>query len=280
MNGRFMFALFLSASMPVCVQAQFLQENPVSSYTGTGAFHPSHADPFSFVLQPAALARAGNLSAGISGERGYGLKELSHYRFVATVPVASGGFGLQGAFSGFPGYSENMFSLGYGRMAGEKLSLGLNFSYQQMRVPGYGAAGILGAEAGVLIQLTKELYSGVRVKNPMAGHYGKDRQEKMPALYAAGFGYAPSSLFYISTEFRKTDKQPVNIALALQYRPLPVVLLRAGMETATSVFQAGAGFQLKQCRLDLFSSFHPQLGITPGLQVLFHFKNKIHEKEQ
>lgn len=279
MNGRLLLALCISASLPVGIQAQFLQEQPVPAYGGTGAFHPGHTDPFSFVLQPAALARVKSVAAGVSGGRGYGLKEFSQYSIVATLPAGLGTAGLQTAFGGFTGYSENVFSLGYGRMAGEKLSVGMNFCYQQLRIPGYGAAGAMGAEAGLLLQLTKEFYSGIRVKNPVAGRYGKDRQERMPSLYAAGFGYAPSAFFYVSTEFRKTAGQPVNIAVNFQYRPLAILLLRGGMETAASVYWAGAGFVLKKCRLDLFTTVHPQLGLTPGLQVLFHFKTKEHATE-
>ena len=49
---------------------------------------------------------------------------------------------------------------------------------------------------------------------------------------------------------------------------------RAGVSTSTSVYYFGIGVGLKQFRLDATASVHQQLGITPGLLLLFNLKKK------
>jgi hypothetical protein len=51
-------------------------------------------------------------------------------------------------------------------------------------------------------------------------------------------------------------------------------MARAGIETATSSAYFGIGLSLKSFRLDVTTGYHPQLGITPGLLLLFNFNNK------
>ena len=43
--------------------------------------------------------------------------------------------------------------------------------------------------------------------------------------------------------------------------------------TATSSAWLGIGLNLKSFRVDVTNSYHPQLGITPGLLLLFNFNN-------
>jgi hypothetical protein len=58
----------------------------------------------------------------------------------------------------------------------------------------------------------------------------------------------------------------------MQYKLLPQLLTRAGISSATSSFYIGLGLMIKSLRIDVTTSYHPQLGITPGLLLLFNFK--------
>jgi hypothetical protein len=46
------------------------------------------------------------------------------------------------------------------------------------------------------------------------------------------------------------------------------------MSSATSSVWFGLGLSFKSFRLDVTTSYHPQLGLTPGLLLLFDFKSK------
>jgi hypothetical protein len=64
------------------------------------------------------------------------------------------------------------------------------------------------------------------------------------------------------------------VLAALQYKPIDRVLIRAVVSTATSSLYAGIGFLLQWVRIDAVAGYHPQLGITPGLLLLYEPKRK------
>jgi hypothetical protein len=130
-------------------------------------------------------------------------------------------------------------------------------------------------EAGIILHLTEQVHAGIQVRNPFAGKWGPGKSERLPAVYTGGIGYSPSPFFYGSMEVEKEEDQPVGLSFSLQYKPVTRFLFRAGVGSRASSAWIAAGFQLSRCRIDICSAFHPQLGITPGLAVLFHFKKSV-----
>ena len=84
----------------------------------------------------------------------------------------------------------------------------------------------------------------------------------------------PESRANISAEIKKEEDQPVNITAGLQYKFLPQLLTRIGISATTSSVWIGIGIILPAIQLDITTAYHPQLGISPGLLVLFNLDNK------
>lgn len=271
MIRKILSALFISACLPEMAAAQ---QTPFTEqlYTGTGAYSQSQADLFSGFQQIAALASLKVPAAGVTGLRPYLLSELSRYQIQAAFPVPSGVMGLKADLRGNTGYREQQAGLSYARNLGATLATGLCFTYNRIRIDGYGQAAIPGVEAGLLLNVTNQLHAGLQVINPVSGKWGIGKKEKLPAVFVFGFGYEASSVFYCSAEIIKEEEQSASVNVSFQYQPVTRLLLRAGMGTGNSVTWAGAGFQLSRCRFDLFVSFHPQLGFTPGTAILFQLK--------
>jgi hypothetical protein len=74
-------------------------------------------------------------------------------------------------------------------------------------------------------------------------------------------------------EIEKEEDQAVNVNTGIQYKFLSRLLFRAGMSTNTSTAWLGAGLTLKSFRVDITTAYHPQLGITPGVLLIFNFKS-------
>jgi hypothetical protein len=125
-----------------------------------------------------------------------------------------------------------------------------------------------------VLHITDKLHVGVHVNNPVGGKFGKDQQEKLASVYTFGLGYEASEKFFVSAEIIKEEDQPVNVNAGLQYKFLSRLLARAGMSTSTSTAWLGIGLTLKSFRVDVTSAYHPQLGITPGVLLLFNFNAK------
>lgn len=269
-----MAALYISASLPLTGQAQF-PAGAVLPNAVAGAYSPLHADLFSLAQNTASLSLLKDPALGILGVRPYLLNELGQYRVLAALPTTRGNFGFRADIRGNGAYRENQLGIAYARDLGSKLSLGLQFTYNSFRISGYGQASAPGVEAGIILHLTEQVHSGIQVRNPIAGKWGPGKSERLPAVYTGGIGYAPSPVFYCSVEVEKEEDQPVGLSFSLQYKPVTRFLLRAGMGSRASSAWVAAGFQLSLCRIDISSAFHPQLGITPGIAVLFHFKKSV-----
>ena len=243
---------------------------PVAAlYTGLGAYSINHADVFSFTNNQAALAQIKNTTAGVYGERRFLLNELSLYQAAVAIPTSSGNFGLKAGYYGFSDYNETQLGLAYGRKLGNKVDVGVQFNYNNIRISSYGNASAINFEIGTILHLTEKLNAGIHAYNPVGGKFGKNNNEKIASIYTIGLGYEASEKFFVSAEIEKEENQPVNVNAGFQYKFLSQLMARAGIATATSNAYFGIGFFLKSFRIDVTAAYHPQLGITPGLLLLY-----------
>lgn len=255
--------------VPVCGFCQTVRDPVSASYIGLGAYSNYHSDVFSFHTNQAALGKIKMLSAGIYGEKRFLLNELGLYDAAVVLPTSSGNFGLDARYYGFSDYNESQVGLAYGRNLGSKVDVGVQFNYYNVRIAGYGNASAINFEIGTIFHLTDNLNAGLHVYNPVGGTLGKNDEEKLASVYSMGFGYDASEKFFMSIEIEKEEDKPVNVKAGLQYKFLPQLLTRIGISSATSSLYFGIGFGLKSIRFDVTASYHPQLGITPGLLLVF-----------
>ena len=275
MTKPFLILLFLSIHF--IINGQTVRRPVAAVYTGLGAYSNNHIDVFSFSNNQASLAQMKNASAGVYGERRFMLNELSLYQFAIAVPTNAGNFGVNAGYFGFSDYNESQMGLAYARKLGNKVDIGVQFNYNGIQASGYGNSSAVNFEIGTVFHLTDKLNAGVHAYNPIGGKYGKNSEEKLASVYTVGLGYEASDKFFISTEIEKEENQPVNINAGMQYKFLPQFMARAGIATNTSNVFAGVGLFLKTFRLDIVSSYHPQLGVTPGLMLVYNFSKRNNE---
>ena len=270
--------IFLMLTFCESLRSQPPRTPIAAPYIGTGAYSINHVDVFSFNSNQASLAQLKQAAVGIYGERRYLLRELSNYCASVAVPTHSGNFGLQAGYFGFAAYNETQIGLAYARKLGNKLDVGVQFNYNGIKTASYGKASAISFEAGTILHVSDKLHTGFHVNNPVGGTFGKNADEKLPSVYTMGFGYDASKQFFVSAEIIKQEDQEVNVNAALQYKFIPRLLARIGISSATSSAWFGLGLILHSFRLDIAASYHPQLGITPGLLLVFDLKSKSQEK--
>jgi hypothetical protein len=261
----------------LCIYGQTVRRPVAALYTGLGAYSIDHADVFSFTSNQASLAQVKHASAGVYGERRFLLDELALYQLAIAVPTKSGNFEVKAGYYGFSDYNESQMGLAYGRKLGSKVDVGVQFNYNAIRISSYGNSSAINFEIGTVLHLTDKLHAGVHAYNPVGGKFGKNQEEKLASVYTAGLGYEASEKFFVSAEIEKEESQPVNVNAGMQYKFLPQLMARVGIATNTSNVYAGVGLSLKSFRLDVVAGYHPQLGITPGLMLLYNFSKKGNE---
>ncbi|MFT3702381.1 MAG: hypothetical protein QM802_08430 [Agriterribacter sp.] len=248
-----------------------------SHYLSSGAYSKNFSDAFSSVANTAALASIKNFTAGVYGERRFMLAEIGLYSSVIALPTKSGNFALTTQYFGYKAYNETEISIGYGRKVAEKIDVGARFNYHSVRIPAYGNASALNFDIGAIIHITEQLSSGISVHNPFNSKLGKNSDERLNAVYRAGLGYEFSANFFTAVEVIKEQGTNTSIHAGFQYKPIKQLFARAGIVTGNTSYYFGAGYLYKDLRLDVTVSIHQQLGLSPGLLLLYQFKKNKDE---
>lgn len=248
---------------------------PVSlTYAQLSGYTVKGANAFSFGANQAALANIKYISAGVYGERRFLLSELAHYQAALAIPTSTGNFGVKATYFGSPDNRETSLGLGYGRKLGTKVDIGAQFNYYAVDVSSYGTASTINFEAGLLLHITEQLHAGFHAYNPTGSRLNKGEEERLPAIYSAGLGYEASDKFFVSGEIQKIEDRDMSVNGAMQYSFEEKLFARAGFTSGTSSYFLGLGVMLKTFRLDATATIHPQLGVTPGIMLLFNGKQK------
>jgi hypothetical protein len=240
----------------------------------TTTYSKIQTEAISFSSNQAALANFTKTAFGIYGDRRFMLQELSLFAAAFVLPTSSGNFGLSARRFGSPGYNQTEAGLAYGRKLGEKAAVGAQFNYHSFKVKGYGDAGYLSIEAGAIFQLSNYLRAGFHIYKPAESLKEKDSEVVLPSVYEVGLGYDASDQLFITAIASKTEGTGVQVNAAVQYAILKSLVCKAGITSGTSSFYIGGGVLLKTLRLDAITSFHPHLGITPGVLLLYHLPGK------
>jgi hypothetical protein len=253
--------------------AQSLRYSISMPYINLGAYSTKQLDPFSFTSNKAALAQIKNGGIGIYGERRFLLAQNSVYGLAAAIPTKMGNFGLQLNYAGFANFNEQKAGLAYAKSLGGKVDVGVQFNYYGYKIPAYNNASTINFEIGTIVHVTDKINAGVHIYNPVSSKLGKDNEEKLAAAYKFGLGYDATDNFYFSTEIVKEENQPINITGGVQYHFKKQFFARAGFRSDNSTGFAGIGFLYSGLRIDVATSFHPQLGISPGILLIYNLKH-------
>lgn len=246
-------------------------------YISLGAYSTLQTDPFAFTNNQAALASIQQSGAAVFGERRFLLKENSLYGFATAFKSGYGNFGISGNYAGFQNFNENKIGLAYARSLGTKVNLGVQFNYYNYQIPSYNSASAINFEIGAIVHLTDQLNAGLHAYNPVGGKLGKTGDEKLASAYSLGFGYDASKNFYVSTEIVKEEDKDVNIIGGVQYNFAKRFFARAGFMSETGSGFAGFGLGIQNLRLDFSASYHPQLGLSPGIMLIANFGKEKQE---
>ncbi len=259
--------------------AQSLRKPVSASYIGLGAYSMNHLDVFSISSNQAALAQIKNPSVGFYGEKRFLLAETNLYSAIIAVPTKEGNFAFEADYFGYKNYNESQLGIAYARTVGKKLDLGIKFNYYSFRVPGFESPSTVNFEMGVICHFTEKLNAGVHFYNPVGGRLSKTENEKLGSIYSFGMGYEASDNFFISAEIVKQEDLPVNVNAGVQYNFAKQFFARFGIASENETPFAGAGCSWDNFRLDVSASYHPQLGLCPGLMFIMNFKPKQIEKD-
>jgi hypothetical protein len=255
-------------------EAQTVRQPLSIRYAGLGAYSKNFADIFSSTSNTASLTQIKSGGFGVYGERRFLLQELNQYTAIAAIKTSSGTFAAEGSYFGFTDFNENQLGLAYARTVAKSVDVGVKFNYHTVRIAGYGTASAINFEIGTLFHLTEKMHAGVHVYNPLSSKLGNGGEEKLASIYRTGLGYEVSDKVFVSTEIVKQEDMPISVNAGLHYNVQDNVFIRGGISTQNNNSFVGVGIRLGLIRVDVNTAYHPQLGFTPGILLLYNFNKE------
>ena len=195
------------------------------------------------------------------------MKELQRSILAIGIPLGDGGIGASLEYFGFSDYHESNIGLSYGKNLGSSIALGISFNYSNIYISGYGQTGAFEFGIGAIFHPTQKMQIGLDIYNPIGGRFTKQADEKMAWVYSLAIVYEISSQVYFSLEWIKEENQVIDCKLALMYHFANQFDAGIGILTATTSPAAWAGWAWERFSAKIYTSYHQQLGFSPGISV-------------
>ncbi|GAB3287946.1 hypothetical protein GCM10027348_03090 [Hymenobacter tenuis] len=245
----------------------------------------------------AALGSLRFLTVGVGAENRYLLPALNTVALVAamplgprnaaTAPVAGipeaiaaatapryGVLGFTAQRFGSKLYSEQRLGLGYGYRLGT-VRVGARVEVLQTSFEGLGSRRVVAASLGGQADIIpRKLTFGATLYNLNQARLASYQDERVPTVLRAGLAWRASEKVLLLAETEKDVEQDADFKAGLEYVPVPVLWLRAGLSSLTGQLTGGAGFQAGQFRIDYAAGWHEALGLSQQVSVAWQHELK------
>lgn len=238
--------------------------------TALGGYSSTLIDVWSVNNNQAALGEITSATGGVFYESRFSLKETSYRAGAFALPTKIGSFGLGVTSFGYSAFNESKIGLSYGQKLSEKLNLGVQMNYYDLRMGAeYGQKSTFTVAIGLLAKLTDQITFGAHIYNPNRSQLAEYDNEKIPTVMKMGMDYKFSDKVFLATEVEKNFDQDAVARVGLEYHAIDMLYLRGGIATNPTLSSFGFGMKLKDFKLDISSSFHQTLGLTPGISLVY-----------
>jgi hypothetical protein len=162
-------------------------------------------------------------------------------------------------------------SIAYAKKLGA-VDLGIKFNYRMVTIPTYGNHASLIPEIGTTWHITAKVHTGIRIYYPVRTVTGTD---KFAYSYSSGIGYEVSPLVFLGLSILKEEDKNAEVNTAVQYQFARQFFAGLGISTGYSQARLAFGYNYHSLRLDVITTWHPRLGLSPGLMIIYEPPGKV-----
>lgn len=265
---RLLLLLLLLSLLP-CVYAQgWLSVGARSNSLSNASV--TLTDVWAFHHNPGALGELTELSAGISYENRFLLKELQSQGMAIAYPLKVGVISVGAQLYGYQLYKSQRVGAGYSLKLADFLFAGVQLNYQGIQLAqNYGSYSGMTAEFGVQALINEKWRVGMSVFNLGRAKLSEFEDDRLSTVMRIGTSYKPSSKVMLMAEFQKDLDHNLAFKGGMEYEVLKQFYLRLGAATQPTSFSFGMGYKWKIIQLDLGSGYHQILGWSPHFSITY-----------
>jgi len=226
---------------------------------------------WALMANPAGTAKADRPTLALTYSAMASLPEISKQSVAFLWPVKRNALGLGIQRDGFSAFRTLNTGFTYAKQFGPELTIATRFNYHQISAAGYGAVNGYSFDLGVSYILNSKITLGTYVNNPLNQKYRSDIDFSLPSNFSIGISCQTSAIVVLTGEIKKEPEQPAGIHLGLEYIPVDVLHLSAGLSVNPFRHYAGVGVLYGPLDLAFAVSSDPYLGYQPQIFVSYAF---------
>jgi hypothetical protein len=236
----------------------------------------TYQDVWSQYHNQAGLAFLKGINIGLGFQNAFLVKELSTKSISVAIPLKSGVFGINYGYFGYPKFNENKIGLAFAKALGKRIAVGIQLDYQFTHIDGdYGNKATALGEVGILTEPIDNLLIGAHVFNVWRSKLSTVDNEYIPTIFTIGASYRLYDIALLSIEFEKDLDLEMVFKSGLEFELIENFSLRAGIATNPNIFSFGLGYTFQSFDLNIAFSKHPVLGYSPGVSIIYAFKDRL-----
>jgi hypothetical protein len=271
------FSTIARVIIPFFLHSIFAQPEPIvgARFSACGAAYVSMIDPWSFQLNPGALASLDKTSFSATYQSRFLLKEMQAQGLVYIQPIRRGVFSLGTTLQGNELLRTFRGGMGYSMKLSDKFSAGVQLNYNRIALSeNYGKHAMITAECGVYVSLTENWHLGASVFNIGRAKLAEFQDERLPTRFHLGSSMSLSNVVLLCLEAEKDIEHPLRIKAGIEYLPNKSLSIRAGFKLNPLEISTGFGCSWSILQLDFATQYHQFLGWTPQMTFTFRTKAK------
>ncbi|WP_421943596.1 hypothetical protein [Pedobacter sp.] len=250
----------------------FAQNNLGPRLTAMGNNGAAVTDIWSLQANPSAIISIEKPAVSLNYIKHLFSNEVSTQAFVAVVPFKNNFFGASFQRYGFSEYFESKAGFAYAKRFGDKLSIGINGNYHQIRINNYGASNGFSIDVGALYQFNKEFTVGAFVSNPSKQKFSSNQiLIEIPTSFNVGASYFASDKVLIATSISKNLSHSIDVSLGIDYKIIELLSLRGGLSAKPFKQYACFGLNYKKLLVDIATTYDANLGYAPQIAIGYAF---------
>jgi hypothetical protein len=267
--------LFLLFYFPLLIYSANENTSVGARTNGMGNVSVAVADFWSLYNNQAIMPFFGKMAVGIHYDNRYLLKETSTAVVGFVLPLKNGSdvFSVNLSHYGGGNFGEMKAGIAYAKSFASVFSFGLQFDYllDYFSDATYGKRNGFTFEVGLYGQITKSLSMGFHAYNParLKMITYNNTTEYIPTILRLGLAYQFKEKCIVGLDVEKNLETKIQVHTGVEYAILKYLILRGGIRFPDFSFNLGIGTQLKGLSVDFSSSYHPLLGYSPQLAIIY-----------
>lgn len=246
--------------------------------TALGGSSLFYSGPFSSFQNAANLALLPKMAVGLNVGNKFQLGDIRNYSLGFALPTRSGTFALGIFQEGIPAFKESRIALAYGRMLTEDLYFGVDFDLLNINIENHGSTSAFTFGLGLNYKISKNIVMAAHVFNPLNSSWTSAETDRVPAIIRLGAQYKPSEKVSVQLEVEKNNQFSAQFKGGIWYEVLENFQVGGGISTSPSAFHFGFQFEAKEFSIGMANMYHPTLGHSPQLTLVYAGVDKNKKK--